>query len=74
MSVLFIVLQLLLQPASAESATPAPLGEVGISWPSLGDAKQPLKKKDRADTGNVVSVDQGHHALYMHGAGTSDCC
>jgi hypothetical protein len=29
-------------------ATPAPLEEVGISWPSLGDAKQPQRKKERS--------------------------
>mmetsp|Transcript_11420 Transcript_11420/g.20119 ORF Transcript_11420/g.20119 Transcript_11420/m.20119 type:complete len:1059 (+) Transcript_11420:136-3312(+) len=28
----------------------APLGEVVVSWPTLGDAKQPLKKKDRPAT------------------------
>uniref|UniRef100_A0A7S0RZZ7 HTH La-type RNA-binding domain-containing protein n=1 Tax=Chlamydomonas leiostraca TaxID=1034604 RepID=A0A7S0RZZ7_9CHLO len=40
------------KPTSAESATPAPLGEVGISWPSLGDAKQPAKKKERPEGGS----------------------
>lgn len=39
-----------LMQAAPEPTSAAPLGEVGVSqWPSLGDAKQPLKKKERPD-------------------------
>ncbi len=46
-----------LQPAdSVPTQTPA-LVEVGISsWPSLGDAKQPLRKKDRPTSSPVRDV------------------
>jgi hypothetical protein len=39
----------------AES-TPAPLEEVGISWPSLGDAKQPQRKKERSADASPQAV------------------
>eukprot|EP00983_Pelagomonas_calceolata_P058345 1145447-Pelagomonas_calceolata.AAC.4 len=43
-----VCIGLRVQPAAAPPA--APLGEVGVSWPSLGDAKAPVKKKERPET------------------------
>lgn len=52
----FVIILNTVQPvAEAVAATTAPLSDVGHSdWPTLGDAKQPVKKRDRAP-GDVVS-------------------
>jgi len=63
----------MMQPVAAPPA--APLGEVGISWPSLGDAKVPVKKKERPDAavGTTHQVRRHDHRC-LHCGGALPAC
>lgn len=57
------------KPQDASGANTAPLEEVGISnWPSLGDAKQPMRKKERATTSPEQSKDSAQLQLQSPGS------